>query len=250
MLDRLESGIQARRGLVADASHELRTPLAAMRAELDVSLREPERTAAERATLQSVREDVDRMSRTVDNLLTLALADDGRLELLRRPVALDRLVSSAAGSLQALAAAHGVRLEATGAPCSALGDTQRLHQALVNLIENAIKFTPAGGTVTVSSWRDGPEVGVTVADTGAGIPADACAHVFDRFFRADPSRSRESGGSGLGLAICHEIATAHGGRIWVRSKEGEGSAFSIALPALGSPPAPGAATVPEEPARA
>jgi signal transduction histidine kinase len=82
----------------------------------------------------------------------------------------------------------------------------------------------------VSSWRADAEVGVTVADTGSGIPADASAHVFDRFYRADPSRSRESGGSGLGLAICYEIMAAHGGRIWVRSEQGHGSAFSIALP--------------------
>jgi signal transduction histidine kinase len=105
------------------------------------------------------------------------------------------------------------------------------HQALTNMIENAIKFTGPGGKVTVSSWQGGREVGVTVADNGPGIPSEARAHVFDRFFRADRSRSRESGGSGLGLAICYEIAAAHRGRIWVESEEGRGSAFSIALPA-------------------
>jgi heavy metal sensor kinase len=236
MLDRLESGVAARRRLVADASHELRTPLAAMRAELDVSLRDPERTAAERATLLSVREDVDRMSRTVDNLLTLALADEGRLELLRRPVLLDQLAVEAVASLQALAAQAGVRLRAEGEPCAAEGDPQRLHQTLTNLIENAIKFTPAGGEVVVRSWAADDEVGVTVADTGTGIPAEASAHVFDRFYRADPSRSRESGGSGLGLAICYEIMAAHSGRIWVRSEQGQGSEFSIALPALPETP--------------
>jgi heavy metal sensor kinase len=252
MLDRLESGVGAKRRLVADASHELRTPLAAMRAELDVSLTDPGRTTAERCALESVREDVDRMSRTVDNLLTLALADDGRLQLLRRPVSLDELVRSLTRSLQALAAGSDVRLRAEGEPCSADGDPQRLAQALTNLIENAIKFTPAGGEVVVSSWRAGGEVGVTVADTGAGIPAGASPHVFERFYRADPSRSRESGGSGLGLAICHEIMAAHGGRIWVRSEEGSGSAFSIALPGLdaGSAAASGRPEVPEEPARA
>jgi two-component system, OmpR family, sensor kinase len=232
MLDRLEEGVTARRRLVADASHELRTPLAAMRAELDVALRNAERTPIERHTLQSVREDVDRMSHTVDNLLTLALADEGRLELQRRPVELDKLARAAATPLQALAAAEGVTLVVTGPPCSTEGDAQRLHQALTNLIENAIKYTAAGGEVTVATWREGSEVGVTVRDNGPGIPARVRARVFDRFFRADPSRSRESGGSGLGLAICYEVATAHGGRIWVQSEEGHGSAFSIALPAL------------------
>lgn len=232
MLDRLEAGVTARRRLVADASHELRTPLAAMRAELDVSLRDDERTPAERATLRSVREDVDRMSRTVDNLLTLALADDGRLELLHGPVELLQLAESAVASLEALAAASGVALRVTGERCTAQGDPQRLHQALTNLIENAIKFTGAAGgsAVTVASWRDGDRVGVAVADDGPGIPGESRPHVFDRFYRADRSRSRESGGSGLGLAICFEIANAHEGRIWVQSEEGKGSAFSIELP--------------------
>jgi heavy metal sensor kinase len=249
MLDRIESGVEARRRLVADASHELRTPLAAMRAELDVSLRHEARSAAERATLESVREDVDRLSRTVDNLLTLALADDGRLELKLAPLDLDQLVRSTVASLSALAAAGGITLNAAGERCDAVGDEQRLHQALTNLIENAIKFTPPGGEITVSSWSARDEVGLTVADDGMGIPASAAAHVFDRFYRADRSRSRESGGSGLGLAICYEIAAAHGGRIWVQSEEGQGSAFTLALPARDPQhPAPLLAR-PEDPVR-
>jgi len=232
MLDRLESGVEARQRLIADASHELRAPLAAMRAELDVSLRERARTHAEREVLISVREDVDRMSRIVENLLTLARADDGRLELARERIDLEDMVGPAVAQLQVLAEDKGVRLEsAADGPCVTRGDQQRLHQALLNLIENAIEFTPAGGNVVVSSWRDRAEVGFTVADTGTGIPADAQAHLFDRFYKADPSRTRRSGGAGLGLAICYEIAAAHGGRIWVRSQEGKGSEFSIALPA-------------------
>jgi heavy metal sensor kinase len=231
MLDRLEAGMIAKRQLIADASHELRTPLAAMRAELDVSLRDSERTAAERAVLESIREDVDRMSRTVSNLLMLARADEGRLELVRTEVDLAQLLAIAARPLQALAAAKGVRLEVIGETCTAQGDAQRLHLAFTNLIENAIKFTAPGGQIVASSWRQAAEVGVRIADTGVGIPIDAQARIFDRFYRADPSRSRESGGSGLGLAICYEIATAHGARIWVDSEFGKGSAFWLALPA-------------------
>jgi heavy metal sensor kinase len=229
MLDRLEAGVRANRQLIADASHELRTPLAAMRVELDVSLRDGHRTAAERKVLESVREDVDRMSRTVDNLITLARADEGRLDLLSDEVDLDQALDEAARPLQALAQAKQVRLRTTGEPCRTRGDEQRLQHAVANLIENAIKFTPPGGEVTLSSWRRGDEVGVTVTDTGPGIPPHARPRVFDRFYRVDRSRSRESGGSGLGLAICREIATAHGGRVWVESEEGKGSAFSLAL---------------------
>jgi signal transduction histidine kinase len=114
------------------------------------------------------------------------------------------------------------------------GDPGRLAQALTNLVENAIKFTPTGGAIDVHLWRETREVGVTVRDNGIGIPRHAVDHVFDRFYRADPSRSRESGGSGLGLAICYEVATSHCGHIWVDSDEGRGSAFSIALPAIGA----------------
>jgi heavy metal sensor kinase len=246
MLDRLEAGVLARRQLVADASHELRTPLAAMRAELDVGIRDRNRTESERAVLASVRDDVDRMSRTVDNLMTLARADDGRLELGRSEMDLDELVRSAVSPLQALAAAKQVSVTTSGEPTPVRADPHRLHQALTNLIENAIKYTARDGEVVVSTWRNDHEAGVTVRDNGMGIPREAQAHVFDRFYRADRSRSRESGGSGLGLAICYEIATAHGGRIWVESEEGVGSTFSIALPAdpaevagpAAGPPAP------------
>jgi heavy metal sensor kinase len=231
MLDRLEAGVRANRQLIADASHELRTPLAAMRAELDVSLRDHQRTPAEREVFESVREDVDRMSRTVDNLITLARADEGRLDLLSDEVDLDQALEEAARPLHALAQAKGIDLRITGVPGRTRGDEHHLQHALANLIENAIKFTAPGGYVTLSSWRRDAEVGVTVTDTGRGIPPDQCAHVFDRFYRVDRSRSRESGGSGLGLAICREIAHAHGGRVWVESEVGKGSAFSIALPA-------------------
>ncbi len=231
MLDRLEAGVSARRALIADASHELRTPLAAMRAELDVSLRDAERTPAERAVLESVREDVIRMSRTVDNLLTLARADEGALELICGPVELDRAIEDVTTVLHGLAEARGVALIRSGGGGTVQADEQRLKQALTNLVENAVKYTPAGGEVVVSSWRAGERVGVTVADTGTGIPARDRDRIFDRFYRADRSRGRDSGGSGLGLAICREIATAHRGSISVRSEEGSGSTFTLALPA-------------------
>ncbi len=230
MLDRLERGVEEKHRLIADASHELRTPLAAMRAELDVSLMDEELSPASREVLVSTREEVDRMSRIVNNLLTLARVDEGRLELLRTEVDLGEAIVSAAGPLRALAEAKKLRLEVNGQHCEVLADPHRLHQALTNFIDNAIKFSEPGGEVTVTAWRRNGEAGVTVSDAGPGIPDEARAHVFDRFYRADPARGREGSGSGLGLSICREVADAHGGRVWVDSEEGKGSAFSLALP--------------------
>jgi heavy metal sensor kinase len=230
MLDRLEQGVREKHRLIADASHELRTPLAVMRAEIDVSLRGGEVPDPARVVLESAREEVDRMSRTVDNLLTLAQVDEGHLELLTAPVNLHEAIRTAARPLEPLAAAKGVRLLVEGEDCDARADAPRLQLALTNFIENAIKFTQPGGEVRVTAWSRGAEVGVTVADDGPGMPAAARTHVFERFYRVDAARGR-AGGSGLGLAICHEVATAHGGRVWVDTEEGAGSEFSLALPA-------------------
>jgi heavy metal sensor kinase len=230
MLDRLEQGIIDKHRLIADASHELRTPLAVMRAELDVTLRSRDLSPASREVLASAREEVGRMSRTVDDLMTLAEVDEGRLGLLPTCVRLREAVDDAARPLGPLAEAKGVRLEVTGEDCETQADRQRLHQALTNFIENAIKYARPGGQVRATAWCRGDEVGVTVADDGPGIPPESRPHIFDRFYRVDTARGREGGGSGLGLAICHEIAGAHGGRVWVESEEGTGSAFSLALP--------------------
>jgi signal transduction histidine kinase len=230
MLDRLETGVKAKRRLIADASHELRTPLAVMRAEVDVSLRRDELPPGERAALASVREEIDRMSRSVDNLLTLAQSDEGRLELLAWQIDLSDIAQAAAHTLSGLAAAKGVELQIDGVPTETVGDPDRLQLALTNLVDNAIKFTGRGGEVRVSTWRRGEDVGVTVTDNGAGIPAAARARVFERFYRVEDSRAGVDG-SGLGLAICKEIAIAHGGSVSVESEEGGGSAFSLVLPA-------------------
>ena len=233
MLDRLEHGVQEKHRLIADASHELRTPLAAMRAELDVSLRTDNLPPDASEVLRSAREEVDKMARTVDNLLTLARVDEGKLDLLKTQVSLRAEIEAAIGPLRPLAASKKLRLEIDGEDWTARADPQRLHQALTNFVENAIKFVPPGGEVRVVTWRSNGEVGITVKDNGPGIPADARAHIFDRFYRVDGARGR-NGGSGLGLSICREIAGAHGGRVWVESEEGEGSAFSLSLP---QPPA-------------
>jgi signal transduction histidine kinase len=136
---------------------------------------------------------------------------------------------AAAAPLRSLAIGKGQSFEVDGEPCEAEADSHRLHQALTNFIENAIKYTEPGGTVRVTTWCDAREVGVTVSDDGPGIPAEARAHIFDRFYRVDTARGR-GGGSGLGLAICREVAKAHDGRVWVESDVGSGSSFTLALP--------------------
>ncbi len=231
MLARIEHGVMDKQRLIADASHELRTPLAVMRAEFDVSLRGDELSAAGREVIESAREEVDRVSRTVDNLLALAAADEGRLELLTVRVELRAVVEKAVAPLRLLAAAKQVALTVDGHHHEVQADPQRLGLALTNLVENAIKFTPPGEAVRVSVWRRGDEIGVTVSDGGPGVSALDQEHLFDRYYRADSARAQALGGSGLGLAIAREVAVSHGGRIWVESLPGGGSAFSLALPA-------------------
>jgi two-component system, OmpR family, sensor kinase len=229
MLDRIGHGVEEQHRLVADASHELRTPLAAMRSEIDVSLRADDLPAPARRVLESAREEVDRMTRTVDDLLVLASLDEGRLELLVQPLDLHDVVGRAVASLAPLARTRGVSLRVDGPSARAHGDAERLGHALRNLIENAIKFSPEHGEVVVSTWTRDREVGVTVCDEGPGVASEVRERIFDRFFRADPSRTRSTGGGGLGLAIAREIAAAHAGRVWVDDAGARGSAFSLAL---------------------
>jgi two-component system OmpR family sensor kinase len=232
MLTRIEDGVESKRRFVADASHELRTPLAIMQAELDVSLRSPTLGDGAREVLESTREEAERMRRIVDDLLTLARIDEGKLELLREPVDLHALATRVVGEMRPLAQAGGLEVKVDGSRVGAWADRQRLEQVVRNLLDNGFKHSPPGSAVTVSVWDRPQEVGLTVTDAGPGIPEEALPHVFDRFFRVDTARSRGDGGSGLGLAICREIAEAHGGSVSVRSVAGRGSAFSLTLPAL------------------
>jgi heavy metal sensor kinase len=233
MLERLEQGVADKRRFVADASHELRTPLAVMRAELEVGLQETDLSQEARDVLGSSVEEVDRMARIVDNLLTLARIDEGKLRLLRTDVSLSPAIATVVDELTPMARSRGVRLLRSareGDGPSVVADAERLHQVLLNLLENAIKYTDPGGEVTAQPWTNGSMAGVTVRDSGRGIPTDEVTHVFERFYRVGAARSRDDGGSGLGLAICHEIIEAHGGQISVRSEPGRGSEFTFSLP--------------------
>ena len=171
------------------------------------------------------------MTRIVENLLTLARADEGRLDLLPRPLELRPVAEQAVAGLGEMASAKQVRLTVGGDGEVVQADGDRLRQVMSNLVENAIKYSPAGSEVRVAIWHDGREAGATVMDDGVGIPAGELDRVFERFYRVDSARHRGDGGSGLGLAICRTIVDAHGGRIWAASEEGHGSSVSFALPA-------------------
>ena len=229
MLDRLERGVEARERLVADASHELRSPLAAMRSEIEVSLRQDRLSASARAVLGSVLDEVIRMSRTVNDLLTLARVDAGQLDLSLGAHDLRELAAEGVRLRRAAAEAADVELVADGESVELAVDRNRFGQLIGNLVDNAIRFAPPGTEVHVTSWRDGDRAGIRVSDAGPGVPEDARERIFERFTRQDAARSR-SGGAGLGLAICQEIARAHGGRIWVEGREPQGSTFVVELP--------------------
>jgi two-component system, OmpR family, sensor kinase len=228
MLDRLARGLEDRRRFVADASHELRTPLAVMRSELDVSLRDRGLTPEARLTLESTVQEVERMRAIVENLLTLARADDGRLELLKEDVDLTQVADAAVETAAPLARAAGVAITVDGPPLHARLDRLRIQQVLGNLLSNAIRYAPRGSEVRIEIWRREDGAGFTVSDHGPGVSESVATRVFDRFVRGDAARTND-GGSGLGLAISREIVRAHGGEIWVDASP-RGASFSFVLP--------------------
>jgi two-component system sensor histidine kinase BaeS len=200
-----------------------------------VSLRADDLDDAARRVLSSMLEEVLRLARTVDALLALARADQGVLDLRVEPVDLGVIAGDAVDRLAPLAASRDVTLAARLDPAPAEGDDAWLGRAVDNLIDNAIKFGPAGGTVTVTTGRDGEDVLVSVLDEGPGIPLDARELVFDRFRRLDASRTRATGGTGIGLSIVREIARAHRGRASVQAGPRGGSLFVLAMPGVPDP---------------
>jgi heavy metal sensor kinase len=230
MLDRLEAAFAQLRRFAADAAHEIRTPLAALRGSMEVALRS-ERTPAEyRRVLASTLEDAERLIRVAEDLLLLSRAAAG-LEGPRQPLELEPLLVEVVelGARLGQAAGVTVRLKEV-TPVAVLGDEGALRRAVRNLVDNAVKYTPAGGAVELSLARDRGTAVITVADTGIGLhPADA-ERIFEPFVRLDAARARETGGSGLGLAIARSIAVAHGGSLSVESAPGAGSRFTLRLP--------------------
>jgi signal transduction histidine kinase len=242
MLERLEAAVGEQRRLVADASHELRTPLAAMRAEIDVSLRADALSPAARLVLESAREEVARLSRTVDDLLLLAAADDGAPLRAAEPVRLESVAEDVVAALAAWAAGQEVGLAVEGPGASVLADPVAVERAVRNLAENAVRFSPAGAVVVLRVAADDRTGRLEVDDDGPGVPEAMRERIFGRFVREDAARGRATGGSGLGLAIAREVARAHGGDVTLRPREPRGSRFVLTLPLsrAGAPARPGA----------
>ncbi len=233
MTDSLDRAETLRRQMVADIAHELRTPLSLVQGNLEAILDGLYELNLE--NVASVHEETLVLTRLVNDLRDLALAEAGQLRLQRETVDLSDLVERAVEGFRAQAVEQEVTLVTELSPDLPLisGDEQRLGQVLLNLLSNALRHTPPGGRIVISVRPEPAGLFVSVADTGRGIPPEDLPHVFERFYRADKSRARNSGGSGLGLAIARQIVEAHGGRIWVESWVGVGSTFFVALP---SPP--------------
>ncbi|QIN85378.1 HAMP domain-containing protein (plasmid) [Rubrobacter tropicus] len=222
-----------RRRMAADVAHELRTPLAVIQADLEAMLDGVRPLSAE--AVADVHGETRLLSRLIDDLRDLSLAETGQLPLRREPTGLGELARTSAARFAPRAEERGVGLEveAAGDLPRADVDPDRISQVLGNLLENALRHTPPGGRVTL---RVGPAsrpatLEATVSDTGSGIPSEHLPNVFEHFYRADGARSRRDGGSGIGLAVVKQLVEAHGGRVWAESAPGQGSTFGLSLPA-------------------
>lgn len=231
MIARLDDSFQQVRRFSADASHELRTPLTVMKGETELALRRPRSAEDYRLVLESSLEEIDRMSRIVDELLFLARADLGEVRMESKPVRLDTLMEDIQRQATVLGQEQQVQV-AVGAiePVTVLGDELRLRELILNLVDNAIKYSHRGGKVELALKRDRNVARLSVVDNGIGIPPEAQARIFDRFYRTGDARTHYKKGTGLGLSICKWIAEAHQGRIEVQSTIGQGSQFTVVLP--------------------
>ena len=231
MIDRLETSFRQIRQFSSDASHELRTPLTVMRGETELALRRPRETEDYKAVMESNLEEIDRMTRIVDELLFLSRADMGEVKMEHLPVSLDSLIEDVQRQASLLGQERDVQilLSAT-TPAVVLGDELRLRELFLNLVDNAIKYSRSGGTVEMALTIEQEQARLSVTDHGIGIAQEDQPQIFDRFYRTDHARAHTKKGTGLGLAICIWIAESHRGQIEVQSKIGEGSTFTVLLP--------------------
>jgi len=231
MIGRLEKAFQHQKQFTSDASHELRTPLAVIEAESTLALQKERPPSDYRQSLEIVSREARQMSSLIDQLLTLARADAGKEQWNFAEVDLGKLITDLSIDVEILCQEKGLSFQLGQTQDLVVkGDEARLRELFMNLLDNAIRYTPAPGIVSVSFGREGQMAVVAIMDTGIGIPAEDIPLIFERFYRVNKSRARAEGGSGLGLAICRHIAEAHGGKIEVESQVGAGSTFSVWLP--------------------
>ena len=230
MADSLQQAENRRRALTTDIAHELRTPLAVQRAHIEAL--EDGIYALSIENLAPIEAQNHLLTRLVDDLRTLALADSGQLELIRTPTDFGALIQKAVTGLEPRAADRQIKidlsLEESSPPLNL--DAQRIEQILNNLLDNALRHTPDSGTIHIQCTSDSGQICLTVRDNGPGIPKDALPHLFERFYRADKSRSRSEGGTGLGLSIARKLAQAHGGDLDAANHPGGGAVFTLSLP--------------------
>lgn len=232
MSEKLENLDRARNEFVSNASHELKTPLSAIKVLTESLIHmEADDPSVYNEFLNDINSEIDRLNTIISDLLTLVKIDTEEVQLDQEPVDLVKLVNNTLRRLQLLAQQKHITLESYyDDHLTVSGDSVKLQQVVSNIVDNAIKYTPEGGRVTVEVYENSGNAVVKVSDTGIGIPAKDLPHIFDRFFRVDKARSRATGGTGLGLSIAHKIILLHGGNIRVVSEEGKGSIFYIELP--------------------
>lgn len=235
-LDDLTKSEQMRREFVANVSHELRTPITSVRSYAETLEEDPDMPAETREKfLEVILNESDRMTKIVQDLLTLSRFDAGSIEFAFDYFSIEKSVRDVYNAMAMEAQSHGHNFTLDVAPDMPMicGDRQRVEQVLINMVSNAIKYTKDGGSISISAGRSGSEVWCAVKDNGIGIPEEDAGKVFDRFYRVDKARSRESGGTGLGLSIAQEIVTRHGGRMELKSRLGEGTLITVYLPVEG-----------------
>jgi heavy metal sensor kinase len=236
MIGRLEDAVQNSKRFVADASHELRTPLTVLRGELENLAQDARIDKAARDTLGSMLEEVERLTEIVEGLVALSRLDAGEAKREWVQFDLAELAATTADQMSLLAEDKGISVQCDSKQGVLVqGDHARLKQVVVNLLDNAIKYTPNGGSIQLNVTRQNGHAILDVTDSGIGIPPDAVPHVFDRFFRVDKARSRDVGGAGLGLSIVKSVCTAHGAEVQVESELGKGSHFRVKLPLARAP---------------
>ena len=233
MMDRLESSFRQVRQFSSDASHELRTPLTVLKGQSELVLSKPRSPAEYREVLSSNLEEINYMSKILDDLFTLAKSDEGRLNMEFQTVDFRSIIEDVCRHVEVLAEEKNVRVVvAYLEPVNVNGDPHRLRQMVLTLMHNGIKYTPSGGEIKVSLEDQRKQAAFTISDNGIGIPDNELPLIFNRFYRVDKARSRDEGGSGLGLSICKYIVDAHGGKIDVESQVGVGTRFRILIPKL------------------